>query len=193
MIRRATQFDLMYPAHPRDAINQQVIQSRKKFQSYGVYAKMTFDDLFSEDELHNAYQAEVQTLESAVLLNVGAGKFVVKALPKVAQQSPIFGIVPCDFNQDGSLDVALSGNFYPNEVHEGRQDASRGLLLLGDGKGNFTPANESGLNLKGDARTTRLLKTPKGILLLTAINSRGIVTHHLTVSNERTIIPAESL
>ena len=139
--------DKMYPAHPRDAINQQVIQFRKKFQSYGIYAKMTFGDLFSEVELQNAYQSEVQTLESAVLLNVGAGKFVVKALPKVAQQSPIFGIVPCDFNQDGSLDLALSGNFYPNEVHEGRQDASRGLLLLGDGKGNFTSANESGLNL----------------------------------------------
>lgn len=187
--------DKMYPAHPRDAINQQVIQFRKKFQSYGVYAKITFDDLFSKEELQDAYQAEVKTLESAVLLNQGNGKFTKIPLPEIAQQSPIFGIVPYDYNQDEHLDLVLSGNFYPNEVHEGRQDASRGLLLLGDGKGNFTavPKNQSRLNLAGDARTTRLLKTPQGTLLLTAINSKGIITHRLTVSNERTIIPAESL
>ena len=171
--------DKMYPAHPRDAINQQVIQFRKKFQSYGVYAKMTFEDIFSEEELQGAYQAQIETLESIVLLSQGNGKFTIKPLPKIAQQAPIFGLAPYDYNQDGYLDLVLSGNFYPNEVHEGRQDASRGLLLLGDGKGNFTPANPSGLNLKGDARTTRLLKTPKETLLLTAINSQGIKVHRL--------------
>ena len=173
--------DKMYPAHPRDALNQQVIQFRKKFQSYGVYAKMEFSDLFSPDELKDAYQAEVTTLESMVLLNQGQGKFTKVPLPRLAQQSPVFGIVPYDFNQDGYLDLVLSGNFYPNEVHEGRQDASRGLLLLGDGKGTFrpVPAHQSGLSLKGDARASRLVKTPGGMLLLTAINSNGIKLHRL--------------
>ncbi len=170
----------LYPAHPRDAINQQVIQFRKKFQSYGVYAKMTFDDLFSKEELQDAYQAEVKTLASTLLLNEGNGKFTKLPLPKITQQSPIFGIAPYDYNRDGNLDLVLSGNFYPNEVHEGRQDASRGLLLLGNGKGTFqpVPSHKSGLNLKGDARTSRLLRTPQGVMLLTAINSEGIRVHH---------------
>ncbi len=175
--------DKMYPAHPRDAINQQVIQFRKKFQSYGIYAKMTFDDLFSKEELKDAYQGEVQRLESIVLLNEGNGNFTIKPLPKISQQSPIFGIVPYDYNQDGYPDLVLSGNFYPNEVHEGRQDASHGLLLLGDGRGNFIPVNQNGLNLKGDARTSRLLKTPQGLLLITAINSQGIKVHRVAITN----------
>ncbi|WP_373512497.1 VCBS repeat-containing protein [Persicitalea sp.] len=174
--------DEMYPAHPRDALNQQVIQFRKKFQSYGVYAKMEFDDLFSTDDLKDAYQAKVTTLESMVLLNQGQGKFTKVPLTRIAQQSPVFGIVPHDFNQDGHLDLVLSGNFYPNEVHEGRQDASRGLLLLGDGKGSFQPLPpyQSGLNLKGDARASRLFETPEGLFLVTSVNSEGIKIHRLT-------------
>ncbi|MPR34530.1 VCBS repeat-containing protein [Salmonirosea aquatica] len=175
----------LYPAPPRDALNQQIIQFRKKYQSYGLYAKATYQDLFSDDELKGAFRAEAFTLQSTLLVNEGNGKFIVKALPRLAQQAPVFGIVPFDFNHDGHMDVVLSGNFFPNEVHMGRQDASRGLLLLGDGRGNFKAASaaQSGLNLTGDARTSRLLHTPKGLLLLTAINSQGVKVNRL-VSDE---------
>lgn len=178
----------LYPAAPRDALNQQIIQFRKKYQNYGLYAKATYNDLFSEDELKGAYHAKAPTLQSSVLRNDGKGKFTLKPLPKIAQQAPVFGIVPFDYNQDGTMDVVLSGNFFPNEVHMGRQDASRGLLLLGDGKGNLkaTSAAQSGLNLTGDARASRLLRTPKGLLLLTAINSQGIKITSWIKSDPRT-------
>ena len=174
----------LYPVPPRDALNQQIIQFRKKYQNYGQYAKATYNDLFSEDELKDAFRAEAFTLQSTLLFNEGKGKFTLTPLPKVSQQSPIFGIVPFDYDQDGNMDVVLSGNFFPNEVHMGRQDASRGLLLLGDGKGNFTTASaaRSGLNLKGDARSSHLLRTTGGILLLTALNSRGIAINRLVNS-----------
>ena len=83
------------------------------------------------------------------------------------------------------MDMVLSGNFFPNEVHMGRQDASRGILLLGDGRGNFKVASaaQSGLNLTGDTRSSRLLRTPKGLLLLTAINSQGVRVHRLASPN----------
>lgn len=175
----------LYPTAPRDAMNQQIIQFRKKYQNYGLYAKATFGDLFSQDELSEAYHAEAFNLQSSILLNEGQGKFTLKPLPKIAQQSPVFGIVPFDYNQDGHMDMVLSGNFFPNEVHMGRQDASRGLLLLGDGQGNFKAASatQSGLNMTGDARSSRLLRTPKGLLLLTAINSQGIKVHRLASPN----------
>jgi enediyne biosynthesis protein E4 len=178
----------LYPAPPRDALNQQIIQFRRKYQNYGLYAKAAYDDLFSEDELKDAYRAQAYTLQSAVLLNDGQGKFALKPLPKIAQQAPVFGIVPFDYNQDGSMDVVLSGNFFPNEVHMGRQDASRGLLLLGDGQGNFAPSSaaQSGLSLTGDARSSRLLRTSEGTLLLTAINSRGVTAHRLVHSKPKT-------
>ena len=166
-------------------MNQQIIQFRKKYQNYGLYAKATFGDLFTQDELREAFHGEGFNLQSSVLLNEGQGKFTLKPLPRIAQQSPVFGIVPFDYNQDGHMDMVLSGNFFPNEVHMGRQDASRGLLLLGDGQGNFkgAPAAQSGLNLTGDARSSRLLRTPKGLLLLTAINSQGVKVHLLISTN----------
>jgi enediyne biosynthesis protein E4 len=179
--------DKLYPAPPRDALNQQIIQFRKKYQKYGLYAKATFDDLFDEDELKDAWRAEVSTLQSVVLINEGAGKFSRKPLPRLAQQSPLFGIVPYDYNHDGHTDLVLTGNFFSNEVHMGRQDASRGLLLLGDGTGGFRalPSGESGLSVPGDARGSRLVRTPASLLLLTAVNSKGIVAQRLRVTPAR--------
>ncbi|MGV3559366.1 VCBS repeat-containing protein [Larkinella arboricola] len=166
-----------YPAIPRDALNQQVIQFRRKYQRYADYARVTFDDLLSKDDLDGAYQTEATYLQSAYIENLGNGEFKVMPLPRIAQQSPVFGIVVQDFNQDGNLDAVLTGNFYPNEVNMGRQDASFGLVLLGDGRGNFRPLlpRESGLLVTGDARRSVLL-TGKGLdtLLVTAVNGQGL-------------------
>jgi hypothetical protein len=171
-----------YPSVPRDALNQQVIQFRKKFPHYADYAQVTFDDLLSEEELKGAYSAEVTYLQSAYIENTGNGNFKTHNLPIEAQKSPIFGIVTDDVNADGHLDVILSGNFYPNEVNMGRQDASTGLLLLGNGKGNFTPVNAyaSGLNIRGDARRSILMKGYNDEKwLLTAVNSGPIRVNRL--------------
>ncbi|GAB3996992.1 VCBS repeat-containing protein [Spirosoma daeguense] len=166
-----------YPAVPRDALIQQVIQYRRKYQHYADYATVTYADLFSDDDLKGAYQTQATYLQSAYIENRGNGQFRIKPLPRLAQQSPIYGIVPYDFNQDGNLDVMLTGNFHPNEVNMGRQDASIGMLLLGDGHGNFnvSPNRENGLFIQGDARTSKLIATSENTkLLLTAINGQGI-------------------
>ena len=66
----------LYPAPPRDAMNQQIIQFRKKYQNYGLYAKATFGDLFSQEELDGAYRAEAYILQSSVLINEGQGELL---------------------------------------------------------------------------------------------------------------------
>jgi hypothetical protein len=171
-----------YPSVPRDALNQQVIQFRRKYPHYIDYAKATFDDLLSADEKKDAYSLQATFLQTAYIENKGNGRFEVRALPVEAQVAPVFGIVVTDVNADRNPDVILSGNFYPNEVNMGRQDASTGLLLLGNGKGAFSPQNpgKSGLLLKGDARSSALLRTPKNQrLLLTALHSKGITIHRI--------------
>ncbi|GAB4022907.1 VCBS repeat-containing protein [Spirosoma migulaei] len=168
---------ISYPAVPRDALNQQVIQFRRKYQRFAEYAAVTFDELLSDDDRQDAYQAQATYLQSAYIENQGNGKFVVHALPRIVQESPVFGIVVHDFNQDGHLDAVLTGNFYPNEVNMGREDASVGVVLLGDGHGHFKPLNpaESGLLIRGDARSSVLMKSKnKEILLVTAVNSQGL-------------------
>jgi hypothetical protein len=166
-----------YPAMPRDALNQQVIQFRRKYQRYADYAKVAFDDLLTKDDLDGAYQAEATYLQSAYIENLGNGEFKLTPLPRMAQQSPVFGAVVQDFNHDGNLDAVLTGNFFPNEVNMGREDASFGLVLLGDGRGHFKPLmpRESGFLISGDARQSVFL-TGKGLdsLLVTAVNGKGL-------------------
>lgn len=166
-----------YPALPRDALNQQVIQFRRKYQHYADYAAVTFDDLLTDTDRAGAYQAQATYLQSAYVENLGKGQFRLSPLPRLAQESPVYGLVAHDFTHDGKLDVLLTGNFYPNEVNMGRQDASVGLLLEGDGRGRFTPktTRTSGLLINGDARTSVLLPyKKKETLLLTALNCQGL-------------------
>jgi enediyne biosynthesis protein E4 len=51
-----------------------------------------------------------------------------------------------DINEDGNLDLAAVGNFYGTEVITGNYDAGQGLIMYGDGKGNF---NAAGINATG--------------------------------------------
>ena len=55
-----------------------------------------------------------------------------------AQISALNGMVADDFDGDGNLDVLINGNDWGTEVSVGRYDALNGLVLKGDGKGNFT-------------------------------------------------------
>lgn len=172
-----------YPSVPRDALNQQVIQFRRKFPHYIDYAKVTFDELLSPEEKKDAHRAQATWLQSSYIENLGNGRFKITALPIEAQLAPVFGIVVTDVNEDKNPDVVLTGNFFPNEVNMGRQDASTGLLLLGNGKGGFQPQHpkESGLLLRGDARSSVVLhNAKKQPLMLTAMHSKGVRVHRIT-------------
>ncbi|KQS30640.1 VCBS repeat-containing protein [Dyadobacter sp. Leaf189] len=177
---------IAYPSVPRDALNQQVIQFRRKYPHYIDYAKATYEDLLTADEKKDAYTAQATFLKSAYIENKGNGQFEVSALPIEAQVAPVFGIVVTDVNADRNPDVILTGNFFPNEVNMGRQDASTGLLLLGNGKGRFLPQNpaKSGLMLKGDARSSALLRGAKNQqYLVTAVHSKGIAVNRIKTQN----------
>ena len=69
-----------------------------------------------------------------------------------------------DVNGDGFPDVIMVGNDYGNEVFSGRYDAFNGLVLLGDGKGDFKPAGsgETGFYVPGDAKALVNVLTPDG-------------------------------
>jgi len=53
------------------------------------------------------------------------------------------------------------GNFFGSVVNLGRHDAGYGLLLKGDGNGNFLPVDllHSGLIIKGEVRDMKSLQT----------------------------------
>jgi hypothetical protein len=96
-------------------------------------------------------------------------------LPAQAQFAPVYGMQADDLNADGNLDLLLCGNDFGTEVAQGRYDALNGLLLLGDGKGNFTPqsAGRSGICIPGDAKALVKLTGPDNRYLVAASQNRG--------------------
>ena len=83
------------------------------------------------------------------------GKFHFRALPLPAQASPVFAITVLDYDKDGKQDLLLCGNINQARLRFGKYDAGYGVLLKGDGGGNFeyVPQWKSGFRLWGDVRS----------------------------------------
>ncbi|MFD2572691.1 VCBS repeat-containing protein [Spirosoma soli] len=164
------QGETLVPVCPRDELTSQINSFRKKFPSYASYAKASLSDIVSADDLTHAYTAKSETFHSVYIENQGHGQFRTRPLPVAAQLAPLFGMTTGDYNQDGYLDLLLTGNSYATEAITGRYDAFSGLLLAGNGKGNFTPisAQKSGFFVGGDAKGLAELSLSSGRRLLLA-------------------------
>jgi hypothetical protein len=143
-----------YPVHSRDDLLNQMVGLRQKFTRYATYAHAQLMDIISGEALSQAKVVRATCFESSYLENLGKGRFKRKALPIEAQIAPIFGILCEDFDGDHNADILMVGNSYATEVVAGRYDASVGLLLKGDGQGNFQPVlhAQSGFFVDGDAK-----------------------------------------
>jgi hypothetical protein len=88
--------------------------------------------------------------------NKGNMQFAFHPLPMEAQYAPVQTIQTGDFNNDGNKDVLLLGNDYTADFMTGRYDASPGLVLMGDGNGQFKklPYCHSGLSIQEDIRSS---------------------------------------
>jgi hypothetical protein len=143
-----------FPANVRDDMVKQMIGTRRKFLNYKSYAEADINTLLSKEDQQKALVLKANYFASSYIQNNGNGHFELKALPTEAQLSPINGIVAEDLNSDGFLDLVMNGNDYGNEVVNGQYDAMNGLVLLGNGKGDFKPLGlqQSGYFLPGDAK-----------------------------------------
>lgn len=166
---------LSVPAHYWDDLYGQSTLFRRKFTGYKGYALATEETLFSPEELEGAIKLEGNFDRSSFIENLGNGKFKVHELPTLAQLAPVNGTVIDDINGDGHLDVLLVGNDYGNEVFSGRYDAFTGLVLLGDGQGNFEAVRslESGFQVFGDAKAMARIQGADGAMRYIATQNRG--------------------
>ncbi len=163
-----------YPYPSRDELLDQMVSMRSKFTDYASYSKAKMTDLFSAQELEKALQLEIQTLESMYFEKTANG-FIPQPLPRLAQVSPVYSILATDINHDGNLDLILGGNQNQTRIRIGKIDAGLGLVLLGNGKGRFTPLSpaESGLGIKGDIKSILPLETSDSKYLIFGINQQN--------------------
>ena len=122
----------------RNRFVSQMPSFNTKFQTFESFAKATKDSLFTQKQIQNSYSLKAYELKSSVLINEGNGNFSLEQLPKRAQFAPVYGSKPIDLNQDHYLDLLLVGNTNTNFYTQGASEALNGLVLMGDGKGNFT-------------------------------------------------------
>jgi hypothetical protein len=175
-----------YPAQTRDDIVGQIPALKKKYLTYKEFGRAEMQQLIDEKDLKTAYKLQANYFESAYLENMGNGKFTVHALPMPAQIAPLYGMVADDFNNDGNLDIAAVGNDFGTEASVSRNDALNGLILLGDGKGNFVAQNilQSGFFVPGNARALVKLVGRNNNYLLAASQNKDVLKVFKKRSNQ---------
>lgn len=166
-----------FPFAFRDDLFRVMPSLKKKFWNYDLYSRAGLEDVFKPEALSKATHFKADMFENCILENKGGGKFTIKPLPVEAQLSCINGVVATDFNNDGNIDLIVAGNSHSNEVVYGWMDASLGVLLQGDGKGNFksVPPEKSGLFLSSDVKGLASLYYKNGNeIILAAANSDSL-------------------
>lgn len=122
----------------------------EKFNSYEAFSRASVETALGG---RAAKYLEAGWLDSTVFLNRG-GRFEARPLPIEAQASQAFAVCVADFDGDGHEDAFLSQNFFGVRADTSRYDAGRGLLLRGDGRGDFIAISgqQSGLLIYGEQR-----------------------------------------
>ncbi|WP_442845147.1 VCBS repeat-containing protein [Leeuwenhoekiella sp. H156] len=161
-----------YPLRGRQCSSQQIPGIKQKFKDYASFSEATLDEVYPEKLLNSALHYQVKSFASIYLEN-DEGKMIVHELPRAAQLSSVTGIVVKDFNNDGNLDALLAGNLYQSEIETPRNDAFKGVLLAGDGKGGFAAirAAKSGVFLPGDVKALKPYRKGSEDYILAAKNS----------------------
>lgn len=143
-----------FPLRGRSCSSAQIPSIKKKFNNYDEFSLATLEDVYTKKELDKSLvQYQVRSFASIYLENMD-GVFITHRLPNLAQISSINQILVQDFDKDSHLDIVIAGNLYGSEIETPRNDASIGLYLKGDGKGDFQPTSafDSGLFIDGDTK-----------------------------------------
>jgi len=164
--------DMEFPVRGRQCSSEQMPAIKNKFKDYNSFASASIEQIYTDKMLKESLTYEITSFQSIYLENTGKG-FKVKPLPKQAQFSNINKILVQDFNNDQNLDALIAGNLYNAEVETPRNDSSFGLLLLGDGKGNFTAQSmaDTGLMIQGEVRDLKPISVNDETYLLVGKNN----------------------
>jgi len=143
-----------YPYVTRDELLDQISMMRLRFPDYESYSDATINQVFTPEEIKGAGHLYANYLSTACFVSNGQGKLHNIPLPLEAQYAPVYAVQFIDYDHDGNADLLLCGNINNSRLRFGKYDANYGVLLKGNGKGQFKyiPQSESGFKLRGDVR-----------------------------------------
>ncbi len=159
----------LYPLRGRECSSNQMPFIKEKFPDYDSFGKANLVEVYGNQALSESVNYSATNFASAYIENNGDGSFTLHHLPFEAQFSSINSIIVNDFDNDEHLDILIAGNLYQSEVETPRNDAGYGLVLKGNGRGDFKAMShdESGVYLKGDVKQMKpisIMKKPSIIV-----------------------------
>ena len=155
----------------RNELIRQIPRWETIFPTQTDYARATYEDI-RKNIPPDALVLKASNFATKIYENLGSGEFRSVPLPIEVQFVPVQSILTADVNQDGQMDVILAGNNFATRAEWGRDNAGKGLLLLGKGGMVFDPVpmDQVGASLDGDVREIRLISVPGGSRLLALYN-----------------------
>jgi len=141
-----------FPIHDFDEIVAQIPSIRSKVALYKDYSISSIDELFEGEAIKRSIVYQLDELRSGIFINHD-GRFSFQPLPHKIQSSSMHALSLNDINEDGVLDIILGGNHYLYKPQFGRDDASRGWILLGKlNNGSYTIDEVFDLGIDGEIR-----------------------------------------
>lgn len=151
----------IYPSLDKDELMSQLPILKRKYVYYKDFAEATMEQLFDANTLEESLVLNLDVVESQLYFQKN-GQFERQPLPVEVQFSSVHAVTANDFDKDGTLDLLIGGNHYLTKPQFGREDASKGWLLIGGKKGgDIQYDNASALNIDGQIRDFELLQNNK--------------------------------
>jgi hypothetical protein len=137
----------------RDEITDQMVSLRQRFPTYDSYADAQLDQILDSAQIKSGKKLFADFLHTVWFENTPKG-MIMHRLPVQADYAPVYAIWTDDFDHDGNMDIFLGGNIEHARIKIGKVDANHGILLKGNGKGDFEYIDQqkAGLNIKGCIR-----------------------------------------
>ncbi len=122
-----------YPLANLDELSSQLVQLRKKYNSYQAFAGQSIEQMFDKSILDQAKVYTVTNLQSGYLKNEN-GQFHFIPFTTQLQVAPITSFLRFDFDKDGTEEVLAAGNYFGVQPFHGRFDAFAGALIKNETK-----------------------------------------------------------
>ncbi|MDA0331284.1 MAG: VCBS repeat-containing protein [Bacteroidetes bacterium] len=161
-----------FPLRGRQCSSDQIPAIKTKFKNYDSFSIATLEDVYGETDLDNSLHYFTKTFSSVYLENKG-NSFKMNKLPTLIQLSSVNKILKKDIDNDGYVDIIVSGNMFNSEVETPRNDASVGVFLKFKPEIGFQAIStrESGLFLNGDVKDMEFININNNEYIITAKNN----------------------
>lgn len=165
-----------YPLDGFDLLASQIPMLRKKYTNYKSFAGQRIEEVFSSNQLTKAIRYEVQVLASGYLKNDN-GLFSFNQFDDELQIAPILAMISFDFDDNGSKELLVAGNYFGVQPFHGRFGSFEGALI---DNGKIVNAQNTGLNLwNKSVRNLSVIKIRDTNYLMATVNNGPVQIYRI--------------